>query len=102
KVWTNGRFLWSRTLGSTVIGQAVDTTIVILVIFWGSPASLMVSLIVSGYIFKVVYEAIMTPVTYWVVNTLKRREGVDFFDRSTNLNPFAIGAPVAPVSVRED
>jgi uncharacterized integral membrane protein (TIGR00697 family) len=102
KVLTNGRFLWTRTLGSTVVGQAVDTTIVIIVIFWGSPVGEMVNLIVSGYLFKVVYEAIMTPATYWVVNTLKRREGVDFFDRSTNLNPFAIGAAIAPVAVQEE
>jgi uncharacterized integral membrane protein (TIGR00697 family) len=102
KVWTEGRFLWVRTIGSTVVGQAVDTTIVILVIFWGSSMGEIVNLIVSGYLFKVVYEAIMTPVTYWVVNTLKRREGVNFFDRSTNLNPFAIGQPVAPVAIQEE
>jgi hypothetical protein len=50
----------------------------------------------------VVYEVIMTPVTYRVVNLLKRREGVDYFDRNTNLNPFAIGAPVAPIAIQED
>jgi uncharacterized integral membrane protein (TIGR00697 family) len=100
KLMTNGRFLWMRTIGSTIVGEGVDTTIVVLVIFWGSPVSLMVNLIVSAYLFKVVYEAVMTPATYWVVNTLKRREGVDFFDRSTNLNPFAIGAPVAPVAIQ--
>jgi hypothetical protein len=75
---------------------------VILIIFWGSPASRLVNLIVSGYVFKVTYEVLATPLTYWVVNMLKRREGVDFFDRSTNLNPFAIGAPVAPVPVAEE
>ncbi len=53
----------------------------------------VVVLIVSGYLFKVVYEVVATPLTYWVVNTLKRREGVCFFDRNTNLNPFAIAAP---------
>jgi len=95
KILTDGRYLWTRTVGSTIVGQAVDTSIVIVIIFWGSPMSRMINLIVSGYIFKVVYEVIATPLTYWVVNTLKRREGVDFFDRSTNLNPFAIGAPVA-------
>lgn len=56
----------------------------------------MATLIISGYLFKVAYEVLATPLTYWIVNTLKRREGVDFFDRSTNLNPFAITAPVAP------
>jgi hypothetical protein len=91
KLWTEGRYLWTRTVGSTVIGQLVDTTIVIVVIFWGNPPSLMVHLIVSGYIFKVVYEVLATPLTYWVVNFLKREEGVDYFDRRTNFNPFAKG-----------
>jgi uncharacterized integral membrane protein (TIGR00697 family) len=89
KLWTNGRYLWTRTVGSTVVGQLVDTTIVIVVIFWGSPPSLMVDLIASGYIFKVVYEVLATPLTYWIVNFLKRTEGVDYFDRRTNFNPFA-------------
>jgi len=102
KLMTNGRLLWTRTIGSTIVGEGVDTTVVVLVIFWGSPVSEIVNLILSAYIFKVVYEVVMTPATYWVVNTLKRREGVDFFDRSTNLNPFAIGAPVAPVAIQEE
>jgi uncharacterized integral membrane protein (TIGR00697 family) len=94
KILTNGRYLWTRTVGSTIVGQAVDTTIVVIFIFWGSPIRYIATLIVSGYLFKVVYEIVATPLTYWVVNTLKRREGVDFFDRHTNLNPFAIAAPV--------
>lgn len=102
KIFTNGRYLWTRTVGSTIVGQAVDTTIVIAIIFWGSPMSQMVNLIVSGYLFKVAYEVLATPLTYWVVNTLKRREGVDFFDRSTNLNPFAIAAPIVRVSANQD
>lgn len=89
KLWTNGRHLWTRTVGSTVVGQLVDTTIVIVVIFWGKPPALMVKLIYSGYIFKVVYEVLATPLTYAIVNYLKRAEGVDFFDRRTNFNPFA-------------
>jgi uncharacterized integral membrane protein (TIGR00697 family) len=89
KVWTNGRFLWTRTVGSTVVGQLVDTSIVILFIFWGQPLGVMGRLIVSGYLFKVVYEVLATPLTYLVVNFLKREEGVDYFDRSTNFSPFA-------------
>jgi uncharacterized integral membrane protein (TIGR00697 family) len=88
KLWTNGRFLWTRTVGSTIVGQAVDTTIVIVFIFWGQPISVMATLILSGYIFKVVYEVLATPLTYAVVNFLKRAEGVDVFDRHTNFNPF--------------
>jgi hypothetical protein len=90
KLWTNGRFLWTRTVGSTVVGQLVDTSIVIVFIFWGQPLGVMFQLIVSGYLFKVTYEVLATPLTYLVVNFLKREEGVDFFDRRTNFNPFAL------------
>jgi uncharacterized integral membrane protein (TIGR00697 family) len=90
KLWTNGRFLWTRTVGSTVVGQAVDTTVVVGIIFWGQPASVLWQLIYSGYLFKVVYEVVATPLTYIIVNWLKRAEGVDFFDRSTNFNPFRL------------
>jgi queuosine precursor transporter len=90
KLWTNGRFLWTRTVGSTIVGQAVDTTIVVFFIFYGQPFHVIWQIIYSGYIFKVVYEVIMTPFTYLIVNGLKRAEGVDFFDRSTNFNPFRL------------
>ena len=92
KLWTDGKYLWTRTVGSTIVGQAVDTTIVIVFIFWGQPLGVMFQLIVSGYLFKVVYEVLATPLTYLVVNFLKRTEGVNFFDRSTNFNPFAVKA----------
>lgn len=89
KVWTGGRHLWTRTVGSTVVGQAVDTTIVMVLAFGGTePPRLIAKLILSGYLFKVVYEVLATPITYVIVNFLKRREGVDIFDRSTNFNPF--------------
>ena len=90
KLWTNGRWLWTRTIGSTVAGQLVDTTTVILIAFIGTVSwSTMLNLIISGYLFKVIYETVATPVTYWVVNTLKRAEGIDVYDRGTNFNPFA-------------
>jgi uncharacterized integral membrane protein (TIGR00697 family) len=90
KLVTKGKYLWTRTIGSTVVGQAVDTTIVILFIFAGTatPAT-MFRLIVSGYTIKVVYETLMTPATYAVVNFLKRTENADYFDYKTNFNPFA-------------
>ncbi len=91
KLWTNGRHLWTRTVGSTLVGQAVDTSIVIFFIFWGQPLDVIFNLIVSGYLFKVTYEVLATPFTYKVVNFLKRSEGVNYFDRSTNFNPFAVG-----------
>lgn len=90
KLWTNGRFLWTRTVGSTIVGQAVDTTIVVCFIFYDQPISLIWQIIYSGYLFKVVYEVVATPLTYVIVNGLKRAEGIDFFDRSTNFNPFRL------------
>jgi len=90
KLLTEGKWLWTRTVGSTVVGQAVDTTIVIFFIFWGQPLGVIFNLILSGYVFKVVYEVVATPLTYLVVNFLKRSEGVDFYDRHTNFNPFSL------------
>lgn len=93
KVWSQGRHLWMRTIGSTIVGQFVDSVIVITLIFAGSQSFLtIVNLIFSGYIGKVLYEAAMTPVTYMVVNALKRVEGVDVYDVATDFNPFASGA----------
>jgi len=90
KVWTGGKMLWSRTIGSTVAGQFVDSVIVIVLIFGGTTTwGKIVNLIISGYLFKVTYEAAMTPFTYLVVNGLKRAEGIDVFDKATNFNPFA-------------
>ena len=96
KLLTGGRLLWVRTIGSTVVGQLIDTIIVVLFIF-GGQANLqtLLTLIGSSYLVKVVYEVAATPLTYFVVNGLKRIEGVDIFDRSTDFNPFA-AAPAAP------
>jgi len=89
KIWTGGKHLWTRTVGSTVVGQAVDTTIVMTLAFGGTEKPLLIAkLILWGYICKVVYEVLATPLTYAIVNFLKSREGVDTFDRATNFNPF--------------
>jgi uncharacterized integral membrane protein (TIGR00697 family) len=89
KLMTKGRWLWTRTVGSTVVGQAVDTTLVILITFAGTfSMHKMVQIIVTGYLFKVAYEVLATPLTYLVVNWLKRAEHVDTFDTNTNFNPF--------------
>ena len=88
KLYTGGRWLWTRTLGSTITGQAVDTILIILIAFWGMPARTLATLILSSYLTKVVYEALATPLTYLVVGWLKRAEGVDTFDRATDFNPF--------------
>lgn len=89
KLLTRGRYLWTRTIGSTVVGQAVDTTVVIFAGFYGTrPLGVLLKLIVAGYLIKVIYETVMTPVTYAIVNFLKRTEGVDYFDYQTNFSPF--------------
>src|SRR5579862_5107564 len=89
KLLTNGRYLWTRTVGSTVVGQAVDTFVVTVLAFGGSLNVALISrLILSGYLAKVAYEVVATPITYSIVNFLKRREGVDPFDRNTDFNPF--------------
>jgi queuosine precursor transporter len=90
KILTRGRFLWSRTIGSTAIGQALDSTIFITVAFAGTGTPLL-NPIVTTWAIKVAYEVAATPLTYLVVNALKRREGVDAFDVGVELNPFALG-----------
>jgi uncharacterized integral membrane protein (TIGR00697 family) len=88
---TEGRFLWTRTIGSTVSGQFVDTVVVILIAFWGVESwPKILIMVASSYGFKVVYETVATPLTYLVVGWLKRAEGVDAFDRGTNFSPFAL------------
>jgi uncharacterized integral membrane protein (TIGR00697 family) len=90
KLWTDGKWLWTRTIGSTVAGQLIDTTTVILIAFVGRASWATIgSLIFWGYWTKVLYEAAATPLTYLVVNSLKRAEGIDVYDRNTNFNPFA-------------
>jgi hypothetical protein len=90
KLWTEGKYLWMRTIGSTITGQFVDTTVLVLIAFGGRESwSMILKLIVSAYIGKVLYEVLATPATYLVVNRLKRAEGIDVYDRGTNFNPFA-------------
>jgi len=89
KVWTGGRMLWSRTIGSTVAGQAVDSLIVSFGLFaFTLPVKTILIMAGSGYLAKVVYEACMTPLTYLVVNGLKKVEGVDVYDEGTDFSPF--------------
>ena len=91
KVWMEGKYLWVRTISSTIIGQLIDTSVFVLVSFSGIlPANVIFKTIISGYLFKVCYEAAVTPLTYLIVGFLKRREGVDFYDRKTNFTPFRL------------
>jgi len=89
KLWTNGEKLWTRTIGSTVVGQLVDTTLVISLMFVGQlPFTTIVNMILTGWLLKVGYETLATPLTYLVIGWLKRAEGVDTFDRARDFNPF--------------
>jgi uncharacterized integral membrane protein (TIGR00697 family) len=91
KLLTRGRWLWTRTVGSTITGQAVDTTIVVLIAFWGhAPGRLLFSLIVSAYVAKVAYEVLATPLTYAIVGGLKKSEQIDAYSDHANFNPFAL------------
>jgi uncharacterized integral membrane protein (TIGR00697 family) len=91
KIWTNGKKLWARTIGSTLVGELVDSSLFILIAFAGLlPSSLLVTLIISNYVFKTLVEVILTPVTYRVVKFLKEREGEDYYDKDTNFNPLKI------------
>jgi queuosine precursor transporter len=92
KVWTKGKMLWVRTIGSTAVGQLVDSVVIMVLAFGGRQSWRTIGiLIISGYLGKVLYEVLATPVTYWVVNTLKRLEGVDVYDVATDFNPFGHG-----------
>ena len=88
KVRTEGRYLWMRTIGSTLVGQGADSFIFIAVAFYGIlPTSALLTAILSQWLVKSAYEALATPLTYWVVNALKRSEGIDAFDHNTDFRP---------------
>lgn len=91
KVWTRGRHLWARTIGSTIVGQGVDSLIFYPLAFWGASGwtdALVLRVLVTQWVLKVTWEAALTPVTYLVVGALKRSEGVDVFDEGTDFTPF--------------
>ena len=91
KIWSEGRSLWMRTIGSTLVGEGIDTVLFATIAFAGTmPTDVFTSLIVSNYIFKCGVEAVFTPLTYLVVNFLKRAENEDYYDRDTNFNPFLV------------
>lgn len=92
KVLTGGRWLWMRTIGSTLAGEAVDTAVFVLIATLTGVFSwdIFATLVLTNYLFKVGIEAVMTPVTYRIVRFLKRAENEDHYDRGTNFNPFAL------------
>jgi uncharacterized integral membrane protein (TIGR00697 family) len=92
KILTRGRWLWTRTIGSTLVGEMVDTVVFVTIasVFKIFPWSLFLTLSLTNYLFKCGVEALMTPATYAAVAVLKKTEQEDYYDRETNFNPFAI------------
>lgn len=92
KIWTKGKALWSRTIGSTVVGQGVDSALFYPLAFLGAAGwttELVITVSLTQWVLKTSWEALLTPVTYLVVNFLKRREDVEIFDTGTDFSPFA-------------
>jgi len=89
KILTRGRWLWSRTIGSTIVGQGLDTSIFITLAFIGTP-SFVPMMMLYHWLAKTIIEALATPLTYAIVNSLKKKEAIDTYDYETNFNPFLI------------
>ena len=88
KILTQGRYLWTRTIGSTLIGQGIDSLLFISIAFYGVlPSSVLISAILAQWLVKSAYEVLATPLTYLVVNNLKRAENIDSFDTNTDFSP---------------
>lgn len=93
KIWTQGRWLWTRTISSTLVGEGVDTILFVLIAFAGVwPGQLLVQILLTNYLFKVGLEVLMTPLTYRIVQGLKRAEQEDYYDYDTDFNPFRLNS----------
>jgi uncharacterized integral membrane protein (TIGR00697 family) len=91
KIWTNGKYLWSRTIGSTIVGEGANTVLFYTIALYSViPNGLLLNSILSAWFLKTLVEIVLTPVTYWVVAKLKLVEGVDYYDTNTNFNPLII------------
>ena len=91
KIMTKGRFLWTRTIGSTIVGEGLDATVFIIIAFGGTLSwPLILGIILTHWLVKTGYEVVATPFTYMVVNFLKRKEGIDTYDYDTDFNPFLV------------
>lgn len=89
KIFTHGKYLWTRTIGSTIVGQGIDTVIFCMVAFYGTiPGQVLWAVILSNYIFKCAVEICFTPLTYAMVKMLKRKEKIDTYDHGIRYNPF--------------
>jgi len=93
KIWTRGRWLWTRTIGSTMVGELVDSALFYVIAFYGIWATGdLIKIAIAQYILKTGWEIVMTPVTYRIVAFLKRAENEDYYDRNTNFTPFSLKA----------
>ena len=91
KIWTQGRFLWVRTIGSTAFGELVDSSLFYVLAFYGIwPIQELIQVALVQYVLKTSWEVLATPLTYWVVGALKRKESVDHYDIHTNFTPFRV------------
>ena len=93
KIWTAGKYLWMRTIGSTICGEGIDSLIFYPLAFWNSgiiPNALIPQLMMTQWVAKTLVEVVFTPVTYWLVGWLKRAENEDFYDRTTRFTPFSL------------
>jgi queuosine precursor transporter len=91
KIWMQGRRLWTRTIGSTVVGEFVDSALFYFIAFYGIWATAdLIKIVIAQYLLKTTWEVVMTPVTYRVVAFLKRAENEDYYDRGTDFNPFTL------------
>lgn len=91
KLWTNGKHLWARTIGSTFVGEFLNTALFYAIALYGViPTNLLVASIITGWIIKVGVETILTPWTYYVISKLKKLENEDYYDKGTDFNPFII------------
>jgi len=93
KIWTHGRWLWTRTIGSTVCGELVDSALFYTIAFAGLwPRAELLTVATTQYVLKSAWEVLATPLTYWMVGHLKRAEHEDYYDRGTNFTPFSLKA----------
>lgn len=91
KIWSQGRYLWMRTIGSTAVGELVDSSLFYMLAFYGLWSfDQVIAVALSQYVLKTAWEVLATPLTYWVVNFLKRKENVDHYDLHTNFTPFSV------------
>lgn len=91
KIWTQGKWLWTRTIGSTVVGEFIDSSLFYTIAFWGiMTTDQIITVALTQYVLKTAWEILATPLTYWIVARLKRAENEDYYDRDTRFTPFSL------------